>query len=321
MDERLQLPLRVALIAKAEATPGFSALLQDHGMDVVLDRRPGAPMPRDWNGAQVALVDLSGEVSPSLIQELLEESPVPVLLNHGGLGTTERWNGRLLAKLRELTGRAAPEGHQWPDLRVVEGCASDQPAPPRLVVLCGSMGGPRAVARFLQKLPAELPVALLLAQHISASFEELLVEQLRRCGGWRIAMLDEEQHLETGTVWVLPAASRVTVEAGGVARRRNEAWDSVQKPDMNAALSGAAEVFGAECGAIMFSGLGGDGAQGCAKVIEQGGFVWTQSPESCVISNLPEAAMRSGRIEFSGTPEQLACALASRCRPRFARPS
>jgi chemosensory pili system protein ChpB (putative protein-glutamate methylesterase) len=64
----------------------------------------------------------------------------------------------------------------------------------------------------------------------------------------------------------------------------------------------------------MFSGLGKDGTRGCESVSEQGGFIWAQSAESCVISNMPEATRRCCRVEFSGTPEELAQALVGKCR-------
>ncbi len=61
-------------------------------------------------------------------------------------------------------------------------------------------------------------------------------------------------------------------------------------------------------------GLGQDVSLGCAAVAEHGGFVWTQSPESCVIAGMPEATRRSSDVVLSGAPEQLAQALAARCR-------
>jgi len=185
---------------------------------------------------------------------------------------------------------------------------------PWLVVLGASIGGPKAVARFLQALPDQLPVTFLLAQHISESFQGLLAGQLDRCSAWPVAMLGEGQSIEPGQVWMVPARHRIEMNAGGTIRRSDQAWESTQRPDINAVLRGAADTFGAQCGAIMFSGLGNDGTQGCASISKRGGFVWTQSSESCVISNLPEAARRSCKVEFSGTPEQLAQALTSRCR-------
>ena len=44
----------------------------------------------------------------------------------------------------------------------------------------------------------------LLAQHISESFQDLLVEQLDRCSQWPVALLGETQLVERGQVWLVP---------------------------------------------------------------------------------------------------------------------
>ena len=105
----------------------------------------------------------------------------------------------------------------------------------------------------------------------------------------------------------------------GAIRRSENAWDSTHRPDINEVLHSAAETFGTRCGAIMFSGLGKDGVLGCESISKHGGFVWAQSAESCVISNMPEAARRYCTVELSGTPEELAVALSDRCQPESMR--
>jgi chemosensory pili system protein ChpB (putative protein-glutamate methylesterase) len=104
------------------------------------------------------------------------------------------------------------------------------------------------------------------------------------------------------------------MDGSGAIRRAAGGWLSAQKPDIDDVLHKTATAFGSRCGAIMFSGLGKDGTGGCERVSEQGGFIWAQSAESCVISNMPEATRRCCRVEFSGTPEELARALVGQCR-------
>jgi chemotaxis response regulator CheB len=64
----------------------------------------------------------------------------------------------------------------------------------------------------------------------------------------------------------------------------------------------------------VFSGLGKDGSRGCQAITRNGGFVWVQSSESCVIPNMPDAVRRCCEVELSGSPEELARALATRCQ-------
>ncbi|MEN8762850.1 MAG: chemotaxis protein CheB [Thiogranum sp.] len=319
MDEASQATLRVALLADRYERNEIRVLLETQGIEVVLEGDSGLSLPASWNGADVLLLGVRDQLDPNQVRGVLRQSPVPVLINRGGVGNGEIWQRRLVGKLRVLAERGLSNSfirtrpHQ-PEFRVVQDSHAGKRETPWLVVLGASIGGPKAVARFLQALPDQLPVTFLLAQHISESFQGLLAGQLDRCSAWPVAMLGEGQSIEPGQVWMVPARHRIEMNAGGTIRRSDQAWESTQRPDINAVLRGAADTFGAQCGAIMFSGLGNDGTQGCASISKRGGFVWTQSSESCVISNLPEAARRSCKVEFSGTPEQLAQALTSRCR-------
>jgi chemosensory pili system protein ChpB (putative protein-glutamate methylesterase) len=319
MNSARRSALRVALLADTKQRSGFRAFLEREGVEVVLDEQLGLPLPHSWNGADVLLVAMNDKLGEVQLESLLAQSPVPVVLNQGGMGRSESWGRGLLVKLEGLARAASHEARlsgarARPDLRIIPRSTSGDKSATRVVVLGASMGGPKAVARFLQELPGDLPLVLLLAQHISEPFQDLLAEQLDRCGAWRVAVLSGEQKLEPGRVWLLPAQSRVAMDPHGLLRCCPEPWTAVQKPDINAVLIDAANAFGARCGAIVFSGLGGDGARGCERIARHGGFVWAQSSESCAVANLPAAARRSGRVEFTATPEELARELASRCQ-------
>jgi chemosensory pili system protein ChpB (putative protein-glutamate methylesterase) len=319
MNSARQSALRVALLADARQRGGFRAFLEREGVQVVMDAQLDLPLPRSWNGAEVLLVAMNDKLGEVQLENLLGRSPVPVVLNLGGMGRTEIWGRELLVKLEALARAGSHESRESeprlkPDLRVIPRSLAGDGAAMRVVVLGASLGGPKAVARFLRELPEDLPVALLLAQHIAEPFQDLLAEQLDRCSAWRVAVLSGQRELEPGYAWLLPAQRKVAMDPRGLLRCCAEPWRSVQKPDINLVLSDAANTFGARCGAIMFSGLGGDGAQGCQMIARHGGFVWAQSSESCTVASLPAAARRSAKIEFSGTPEELARELASRCQ-------
>jgi chemosensory pili system protein ChpB (putative protein-glutamate methylesterase) len=311
--------LRVGLLADARQRGGFRAFLERQGVQVVLDAHPAAPLPQSWNDAQVLLVAIGDSVAALQLERLMQRSPVPVVLSRGGMGRSESWGRGLLGKLEVLAGAGPHENrrsgpHTRPGLHVIPLAQSGNRSAARIVVLAGSLGGPEAVARFLRELPYDLSLALLLAQHVSEAVQNLLAAQLDRCGGWPVAVLSGQRQIEPGRAWLLPAQSRVAIDPCGLLRCCADPWRSAQKPDMNVVLSDVANAFGARCGAIMFSGLGGDGAQGCESIARRGGFVWVQSSDSCAVASLPEAARRSARIEFSGTPEELARELASRCQ-------
>jgi len=323
MDEVSQVVLRVALLAEKGEREKFCALLESEGMEVVFGDGFALPLPGVLNGAEVLLVDMNDRSDRYQVQGVLDQSPVPVLLNQGGIGGSALWHRRLVDKLQALANRPTPEESRSthrsrPDLRVVQGQGSNMAEAPWLVVLGASIGGPRAIAQFLQALPGNLPIVLLLAQHISESHQGLLAQQLDRCSAWPVAVLGKEQTLEAGQVWIVPSESRLEMGADGVIGRSEASWNSAHRPNIDEVLNSSAETFGTRCGAIMFSGLGRDGSIGCAAIVEHGGFVWTQSSESCVMAGMPEAARRLCTVELSGTPEQLAQALVTRCQSESA---
>jgi len=320
MDEIPHAALRVALLAQDCERGELRALLEDEGIEVVVDGRFELPLPENWRGAEVLLVDLDDKPDRQQVEGVLQQSPVPVLLNAGGVGSSVIWHRRLVGKLQTLANRAVPNSRitaspPRPDLQLIQGQHDAGPETPWLVVLGASIGGPRAVTRFLQALPADLPVTFLVAQHISESFQDLLVEQLDRCSCWPVALLGESQAVESGQVWLVPSECGIEIDEKGVVRRSSRTWRSSHRPDIDAVVHVVARVFGARSGVILFSGLGADGSRGCQAVSRSGGFVWAQSAESCVIPNMPEAARRCCQVEISGSPEELAHALVARSRP------
>ena len=325
MEDAAHAGLRVALMAAEDRRRDFRDLLAREGIRVVLEQPLSGSLPFEWKGAEVLLVSLEGRPEPVEMRCLLAQSPLPVLINQGGVGDGGIWSRQLIGKLRTLAARGLPRARlevaqQQANLRVIEDAGGGGERP-WLIVLGASIGGPRAVARFLQALPDELPVSFLLAQHMSESFQDLLAEQLDRCSHWPVALLGDRQRLEAGQVWLVPADSRIEMRAGREVCRSAQGWNTIRRPDIDSVLSGAAEAFGSRCGAIMFSGLGQDGVRSCELVTRRGGFMWAQSAESCVISNMPEAVRRDCAVEFSGTPEELARALEQRCREEGARPN
>lgn len=50
--------------------------------------------------------------------------------------------------------------------------------------------------------------------------------------------------------------------------------------------------------AILLSGKGDDGVKGAAAIVNPGGFVKAQTPESCAYSALPQVVIKIGNADF-----------------------
>ena len=306
-------PLRVAVLADAATGGRFRSLLEGQGV-VVVD---AAACQQIGEVADVLLVDVATQDTDP--RAILAWSPVPVLFNEGGVADDEVWHRRLLAKLEWLAQASGRDAGPVPARRDADAGIADG-APARVVVLGASLGGPRALARFFEALPGGLPVSFLLVQHMAEAFQDMLCGQLERCASYPVAVLEGEQAITAGRAWIVPADARVTFDGQGRAQRLEDGWGPGFRPSIDAVLESAAVNWGGQCGAILFSGAGDDGVGGSAAVVRQGGFVWTQSPESCVMPGLPDAVRRAGHDSFSGSPEELAQELYRHCSAVQHRP-
>jgi chemosensory pili system protein ChpB (putative protein-glutamate methylesterase) len=281
--------------------------------------------------ADVLLLDVDERMThyDVLLEQLLEESTVPIIFNDvSGLTLNEptvlaKWYGKLLSKIAELTGKL-----EWDELDIDLGWQSNTETAtksrPQVVqqdklaqniwVLGASLGGPDAVKQFLAELPANLPVAFILAQHLGANFMGLLAEQLGRVTRFKVMPTRVGHVLRHGEVLVVPVQERLLINPIGAVELHPLRTETAYSPSINSVLQDMVERYRKNCHCIIFSGMCDDGVIGAEILGRDGGEVWTQEPNSCVISAMPDNVRRVGCSNFSGTPRQLAHKLIQRYR-------
>ncbi len=346
----LSRPLRVALLYTSERRlADLVKVVEGNGLVIAGRYRISAPALETVQNinADVILVDLdeSAEQILETLELLLESATRPILFNDNA--TTDfvvntanpEWGKRLVGKLWTLAKRRPPVPMPKPPLkarldrnaaakpevtpaarnaRVTErprapAVAARSGAIKELWVLGASLGGPLAVREFLSKLPDNLPVAFVLAQHIGASHLDLLAEQLDRITPLKVTVASAGMILKPNDVLLAPVDQRMVVD-GQERILMEPKGDSIYSPCIDFVMEDMAHHFRERCGAIIFSGMGNDGERGCHAVAEYGGPVWAQDADSCVISSMPDNARKTGFVSFNGTPEELARELIKRYR-------
>ena len=176
----------------------------------------------------------------------------------------------------------------------------------RVWVLGASIGGPDAVREFLGALQAPLPVVFLLAQHMGADFYELMVQQLGRATTLRVRAVGEGERVAHGDVVVVPLDRRLLLDASGVAQLAPLEEQSPYSPSIDLVMRDVADRFGANAGAIVFSGMAHDAIDGATYLASKGGTVWAQDPNTCVISSMVDGAIDAGVVSHTASPVDLA---------------
>ncbi len=173
-------------------------------------------------------------------------------------------------------------------------------------VLGASLGGPQAVRQFLIAIREDLPVAFILAQHIGENHISLLAEQLDRISQFKVFPGYNGHMIRHHEVILAPAGKNLKITDDGYISLSDQEDNAIYSPCINDVMTTVAKRYGNLAGTIVFSGMGDDGAIGCQSVAENGGIVWAQDVDSCVISSMPDQARKTNNVTFSANPRRLA---------------
>jgi len=168
-----------------------------------------------------------------------------------------------------------------------------------LVVIGASTGGPPALQTFFQKVPWELPLAYLVAQHMPANFTKAFAKRLDRYLGLSVSEATGGEIIEPGTVWVAPGGSNLEVareDGRYVTCVRQATPESKFIPSIDALFTSAAGAAGKRVAAILLTGMGNDGCDGMRAVKQAGGLTLAESEETAVIFGMPREAILAGHV-------------------------
>lgn len=261
----------------------------------------------------VVLCDLddAGSYDFEFPERLIALAPAPVVFHDRTTMLLPRfdpqWDTHLVARLRErVPGQAAAIAPVDPHSM---GDAATTQIAKRVWVLGASLGGPRALQEFLGALPAELPVAFVIAQHIGERHVPLLADQLDRAGAFEVRPAAPGAVLRHGQAVIALIDRELTVDSEGEILLPPTTVPTRYRPSIDRVMANLARRYGRFGGAIVFSGMGNDGAQGAIDVAANGGLVWAQDAASCVMSSMPDSARATEMVSYSGSPRQLAARL------------
>lgn len=175
--------------------------------------------------------------------------------------------------------------------------------------LVAATGGPPALCMVLSLLPPNLPFPLFIAQHVSEGFTTGLCQWLGAASSLRLEVAQSGVRPHKGHVYLPPDGHQLQVLPSG--ELLVEPVQSSPSAMGDTLLSSLARVYGNRAGGAVLTGMGADGAAGLVAIRRAGGFTFVQTPESCVVPGMPEAALRSGGTDVVLSLEQMAAALRS----------
>jgi two-component system chemotaxis response regulator CheB len=166
-----------------------------------------------------------------------------------------------------------------------------------VIVVGVSTGGPNALTVLLPTFPADWTVPLLIVQHIGAEFTTRLAARLCEKSRIRVREGVAGEAVSASQAWLAPGNYHLSVRRPDrVVRLALDQSPPVNscRPSVDVLFRSAAEVYGPGVLAVVLTGMGQDGLDGCACVRAAGGQVLVQDEASSVIWSMPGAVARAG---------------------------
>ncbi len=184
-----------------------------------------------------------------------------------------------------------------------------------VVAICASTGGPAAIAALLPGLaPIVGSVPILIVQHVLAGFDEALAEWLTNVTEQPVRIATNGMPLRGGVIALAPEGKHMMVQSLNMLGVIEGPPVGNHRPSGTPLFESVARFFGEGTLAVMLTGMGSDGVDGLRAVKSAGGSVIVQSPDSCVVSGMPGAAIARGYADIVLPLEELAPEILERVR-------
>lgn len=184
-----------------------------------------------------------------------------------------------------------------------------------IVAIGISTGGPNALAELIPTLPEDLPVPLLIVQHMPPLFTKFLAERLTKHSRIKVAEGVTGAQPRPGHAWIAPGDFHMEVvrdAQGSRLRLHQGAPENSCRPAADVLFRSVAAAYGPRVLAVVMTGMGQDGLRGCERVREAGGQIFVQDESSSVVWGMPGFVARAGLADQILPLDQLGPAIIRR---------
>jgi two-component system chemotaxis response regulator CheB len=169
-----------------------------------------------------------------------------------------------------------------------------------IVTIGTSTGGPNALAKVLPLLPKDLPVPIVIVQHMPPVFTRLLAERLASHSMIAVQEGAVGMVLRPAHAYIAPGDFHMTVVREGAEYRiklNQHPHENSCRPAVDVLFRSVAAAFGTNALAVVMTGMGSDGLHGAEVVRQAGGEVIIQDEASSVVWGMPGLVYASGQAD------------------------
>ncbi len=162
----------------------------------------------------------------------------------------------------------------------------------KLLAIGTSTGGPVALQEVLTRLPANFPLPIVVVLHMPGSFTPAFASRLDLLCQINVKEAADGDILQPGTAFLAPGGMQMLLESRGgrqLLKVVEPEEGQTYKPSVDITFTSVARVYPAQTLAVILTGMGADGREGCRTLKQGGSQVWSQDEASCVVYGMPAA--------------------------------
>ena len=187
-----------------------------------------------------------------------------------------------------------------------------QPAPQTgdltaVVVVGISTGGPGTLMHLLPKLPPDLEAAVLVVQHMPASFTSSFAKRLAEACAISFKEAEAGDVLANGRGYLAPGGYQLLVHRDGRLLRVSRSPVTTFMPSVNVTMESVLErIGGSRTVGVLMTGMGDDGADAMVNIRRAGGITIAEDESTAIVFGMPREAILRGGAEIVVPAPQVA---------------
>ena len=212
---------------------------------------------------------------------------------------------QLLPKIKSLCPINKPTIVAAPARPLVRAAARPQSAHPfkacDVIAIGSSTGGPQALTAVLKQLPSNIPVPIVIVQHMPPVFTKHLADRLNHESELTVKEAQGGETLQPGHVFIAPGDHHMELRREGIAVKTvitQGPPENSCRPAVDVLFRSVANVYGAGVLGVVLTGMGQDGLRGAEQIVHDGGTMIAQDEATSVVWGMPRAVAQGGLARY-----------------------
>ena len=272
-------------------------------------------------------------------RRIMESTPIPIVIVSGSFNACDAdksfraMEAGALAIVRKPAGMGHPDYQSdaaeliktvkaMSEIKVIRRWPKpgrEAPAPPspavaaedadvnvRVVAVGASTGGPAVLREIFSLLPKNMPVPMLVVQHMAAGFMVNFVKWLSESTGFPARVATYGEYLNPGCAYFAPDGFQMLVGRDNRIILSGDGPEDTLCPSVSCLFRSVAEVYGRNSMGVLLTGMGRDGADELLQMKQLGAMTVAQDQESSVVFGMPGEAVRLGATKYILAPGRIA---------------